>query len=278
MEINLGTERIVQLQAAFSLADIQDTAWRKRTDAFGQMTKLFQRPRADDISISSITLRFEPFWHARATARYAYDRRHVYRVPVASEVESATVYGSEHVVSASGARTFELPAVEHCVEVSTAEISLDAVSGAELAADRYLSHAQIDVPYLTALEVDGAQVVPPEQRSSYVVRKLVPMLMRTFQADRITEERIDVEEVILAFRPIYSVEYLWESRDRRQVLHFDGLTGDVRAAPSEAIRSIQRVLDNDALFDIGADTVGTIVPGANIAIKLGRLAARKVIQ
>ena len=38
------------------------------------------------------------------------------------------------------------------------------------------------------------------------------------------------------------------------------------------------VLENDALFDIGADAVGTVLPGANIAVKLGRLAARKVMK
>ena len=38
------------------------------------------------------------------------------------------------------------------------------------------------------------------------------------------------------------------------------------------------VLENDDLFDIGADAVGTFVPGANIVIKLGRLAARKALK
>ena len=102
--------------------------------------------------------------------------------------------------------------------------------------------------------------------------------MRTFQADTIKEERIDVDEVALFLRPVYVVEYLWQSKDKRQVLFFDALSGESRVAPSDAMKQIARVLDNDALFDIGADTVGAVVPGANIAIKLGRLAARKVIK
>ncbi len=36
--------------------------------------------------------------------------------------------------------------------------------------------------------------------------------------------------------------------------------------------------ENDVLFDIGADAVGTVLPGVNVAIKLGRLAARKVVK
>jgi hypothetical protein len=278
MEINLGNERIVRLQAAFSLDDIQEAATKKRVDAFGQVARLFQRPKPEDITIVTTKLRYEPFWHAKATARYRYDRRHVYRVPVAPEVHAVAVFGNEHSVLPQGTRSFELQAVEHCVEEPRAELALDGITGAEIAADKYLSHPQTDVPDIKALETEGAQVVAPEIRGSFLVRKLVALLMRTFQADSVTEERIDVEEVALVLRPVYAVEYLWQTKDKRQVLFFDGLSGESRAAPSDTMKSIARVLDNDALFDIGADTIGAVVPGANIALKLGRLAARKVIQ
>lgn len=279
MEINLGTERIVQLQATYTAADVEEAAAKKRVEAFGQVARLFQRPKPEDITIAAIRPRFEPFWYARASAHYKYDRRHAYRVPVTPEVSAVSVYDNEHPVALQGtSRTFELQAVEHCVEESYAELALDAVSGVEISFDKYRSHAQIEVPDLKALEQDGAQVVAPELRSSFLVRKLVPLLMRTFQADSINEERIDVEEVALIFRPAYSVEFLWQAKDRHQVLHFDALSGESMAAQSEALKTIAKVLDNDALFDIGADTIGAVVPGANIAIKLGRLAARKVIS
>ena len=279
MQINIGTERIVQLEATYSATDIEEVAGRRRVEAFGQVARLFQRPKPEDITIAAIRFRLEPIWYARAAAHFRYDRRHTYKVPVVAEVRAVNVLENEYPVLLQGSnRSFELQAVEHCVEESYAVLSLDAVSGAEVAAEKYLSHTQVEVADLKALEQDGAQVVMPELRSSFLVRKLVPLLMRTFQADSIEEERIDVEEVALIFRPSYSVEYLWEAKDRRQVLNFDALTGEVRAAPSDAMKSIARVLDNDALFDIGADTVGAVVPGANIAIKLGRLAARKAIQ
>jgi hypothetical protein len=102
--------------------------------------------------------------------------------------------------------------------------------------------------------------------------------MRTFQADRIDEERIDVEDVVLYYRPVYAVEYAWPAKQKRQVLEFDGVTGEAKAEPGKIVQRVAQVLENDTLFDIGADTVGTIVPGANIAVKLGRLAARKAIR
>jgi hypothetical protein len=278
MEINLGNERIVQLSAAFSSTEIQEAAVRKRVDAFGQVARFFQRPKPDDISIVGTQLRFEPFWYASAAARYRYDRLHTYRVPTTPEVHSVTVYENELSVATQGNRTFDLQALEHCVEEPRASLALDGLTGAELPTEKYLSHTQVEVPDVKELGADGALVVAPEVRGSFLVRKLVSMLMRTFQADKINEERIDVEEVVLVFCPIYVVDYVWQAKDKRQTLLFDGLTGDSRTPPSGAMRSIAKVLDNDALFDIGADTIGAVVPGANIAIKLGRLAARRVIQ
>lgn len=35
---------------------------------------------------------------------------------------------------------------------------------------------------------------------------------------------------------------------------------------------IDRHISRDAMFDIGADTIGMIVPGGNLALKLARLA------
>jgi hypothetical protein len=34
----------------------------------------------------------------------------------------------------------------------------------------------------------------------------------------------------------------------------------------------------DALFDIGSDTAGMLVPGGSVAVKLGRIAARKALR
>jgi hypothetical protein len=61
-------------------------------------------------------------------------------------------------------------------------------------------------------------------------------------------------------------------------LEFDALTGEFMAASGDIKNQVVRVLENDALFDIGADAIATVLPGANIAVKLGRLAARKIVR
>ncbi len=278
MEINLGTEQIVELQTAYSPEQIQEKVLAKRVDAFGQMARFIQRPKPDEIEITTMSKRLEPFWHASAIARYVYDRRATYRVPVVPEVQSVTVNGNEYAVSGDKNRTYALEGVEHCLEEMRQEIALDAVTGKEGDFKKYLTFSTSVAPNLAALEQDGAMVIAPEVRSSFVVRKLAALLMKTFQADKVEEERIDIAEVSLYYHPVFAVEYLWKAKDKKQTAELDGLTGELRAVSGEIKKRVVRVLENDALFDIGADAVGTFFPGVNVAIKLGRLAARKTIK
>ncbi len=278
MDINLGDEKIIELVSSYSAEEMQERAMTKRIDAFGQLARFMQRPKPDEIVIAQTEKRYEPFWYGSARARYSYDRRHRYEVPVAPEVQSTTFYEHDHPVLRDHGAYFQLNALEHCVEEIKRELMLDPVRGEERDYGKYLTFPKNEVPSLDALQVGGTVVIPPEVRSSFLVRKLVQMLMRTFQADKIHEERIDVDQVALYLRPVYAFEYYWKAREKRQVVEFDALTGEIRAEGGQIKKQVVNVLENDALFDIGSDVVGTFVPGANIAVKVGRLAARRVIR
>ena len=278
MEINLGVEQIVELQAAFSLDQVRERALSKRVDAFGQMAKFIQRPAPDDIEIATIQKRLEPFWFASATARYVYDRKVSYTVTASVEAKSVTVNGVEYQVTGDKVRAFSLPGVERCVEEPKQDLFVDASSGKDIKYEKYLSYSKNVVTDIAALHKDGTVVIPPEIRSSFVDRKLASLLMKTFQADQVLEEKIDVAEITLYYRPVFAIEYFWQAKDKKQVVEMDGLTGETIAESGEIKKKVVSVLENDALFDIGADAVGTVFPGVNVAIKLGRLAARKAIK
>lgn len=277
MEINLGDERIVVLQAAYTADQIREKALSKRVDVFGRVVKLLQRIKPEDIEITVFQKRFEPFWHASASARYVYDRKHAYRVGVSPEVQAVTVYGNKHTVVCE-LNNFELEAVDHCVEEFQKEIMLDAMHGSEADFSKYLTYPKTDVPEMAALKNEGSVVVPPEVRGSFVVRKLVQMLIKTIQADKIHEEKIDIKELTLFYRPVYAVEYYWKAKNKRLAAEFDALTGEITVGGVEIKKQVATVLENNTLFDFGADAMGTLIPGASLAVKLGRLAAKKVIR
>lgn len=276
MDIDIHEEKIIELVAPLSAEAIREKALAKRVDAFGQLVRFMQRPKPEEIEITETQKRYEPFWYGSARAVYKYDRRHRYEVPVAPEVCGVKVYDKEHEVEKGHA--FFLDALEHCEEELTQEMMLDPQNGHERDYRKYLAFTGKEIENLQALEGEGIHVVLPEVRSSFLVGKLTQALMKTIQADTIYEQRIEVDKVILYYRPVYAFEFFWKSRDKRQVVELDALTGELRAEAGQITRQITSVLENDDLFDIGSDVVGTFVPGANIAIKLGRLAARKALK
>lgn len=275
MDITIDQEKIIELVSPLSDEAILERAMAKRIDAFGQLVKFMQRPKPEDIVISQSQKRYESFWYGLARAHYKYDRRHQYQVPVADEVQSVTVYENEHPVEK---RVFELQAVEHCAEELTKELMLDPENGHERDYHKYLAFTGKEIENLEALRGPETLVEMPEVRSSFLVGKLTQALMKTIQADKIHEQRIQVEKVILYLRPVYAFEFHWQSRDKHQVIELDALTGELRAEAGQIKKQLTDVLENDDLFDIGSDVVGTFVPGANIVIKLGRLAARKALK
>ena len=277
MQINIGDEKIVALASAYTEDEVRERATAKRTEVFGQFARFLQRPRPEEIELAEFQMRYEPFWYGAARALYRYDRRQRYTVETAREVQSVTVFDHEHEVHGDFPRAFRLEAIEHCLEEPRRELMLDPLRGEERDFRRYLSADKREIAGVEELQADGALAVLPEVRSSFLVRKLVQLLMKTFQADRIDEERIDVESVVLYFRPVYAFEYHWVTRDKRSIFEFDGLTGEMHAEGGQIKKQVVNVLANDALFDLGADALGTVMPGANIVLKVGRLAARRAL-
>jgi len=70
------------------------------------------------------------------------------------------------------------------------------------------------------------------------------------------------------FQPVYAFEYEWAAKNKRVVVEYDGLTGEVRAGGKRLGEQIRGMLTRDLLFDVTADAVSMIVPGGGIAVKL----------
>lgn len=278
MEINLGDEHIVVLQAAYSDEQIREKALAKRVDVFGRVTKLLQRLKPEDIEITTFQKRFEPFWFVAASARYVYDRRHKYHVEVTPEVQAVTVHGNKYAVMCGRNSAFELEAVEHCTEEVKRELILDAMQGNEADFGKYLNYPKSIVPDMAAFNKEGTIVVLPEIRGSFVVRKMILQLIRMLQADAVHEENIELKEVTLFYRPLYAVEYFWKAKNKKLVVEFDALTGEAKSEGGVIMRQVTNALDKNTLFDFGADAAGVLIPGASFAIKWGRIAVKKAMQ
>ena len=279
MDIHLGTERIFALRERDQPDHLRQRAMDQRTHAFGSgLGSLLQRPKAEDIELVASQRRLEPFWHVAGRAQYAYERRREYPVLASGgEVREVTIDGSTYPVAGPGvgAGTFVLSAVEHCREELSHVLDVDARTGARVAdAALILAGPRDEIEDPATLTAEDTIVVPPEQRASFVVRQLLAEMLKPVQADRILEESLTLETIDLCYRPIRAFEFVWKPKDKRGVVEIDAATGAIRQGGS-LLPQLGKVITRDALFDIGADTIGLLVPGGSIAVKVARAALDK---
>jgi hypothetical protein len=169
--------------------------------------------------------------------------------------------------------SFGFEALEHCTQDVREVLFVDGITGSSVSgADDLITARRTEIAETSLLAEDDTLVIAPEQRASAIVRQLLAKLMRPLQADTVFEESLSVEALELFYRPIWAFEFHHKGKDKRGVVEVDGLTGEVKTATSLKVSHLTRMVSRDALFDIGADTVGLIVPGGSIAVKLARVA------
>jgi hypothetical protein len=271
MDIQLAEQRIFALNEKLTVEQARQRAMDKRASVFiSGFGSLLQRPKSEEIELLGTQKRFEPFWHAICAARHVYDRTRKFNVPVSGgEVQSVTLHAMEFPVTN---RAFAIDAVEHCREEDRQQIFVDGQSGEKIDLSGLIGGVKYEVTDLASFSAtDGAIIVPPETRASYVMRQVLQPMLKPLQADVVFEETVIIEAIDLYYRPIYAFEFRWKPKNKTAVAEFDGITGEMRNAQS--LRpALSVAISRDALFDIGADTVGMLIPGANIAVKLAKVA------
>jgi len=275
MEIELADQHVYEIEQRLTVEELRQRAMDRRTGAFGSgLGSILQRPKADDIELVASQRRLEPFWHVACSARYVYERSKEYTIPASGpEVRQVTLHGQEYpVTGAAGHGSFAVPTIEHCRDEFSGELYADGVTGAAVAdAAAIVGGPRREVADLGSLSENDTVVVAPEHRASYVVRQLLATMMKPLQADTVTEEAMSIRNIDLYYRPWWAFEFHWKPKDRKGVVELDAVTGQLRPGQALADR-VTKMMNREALFDIGADTVGLLVPGGNIAVKVARLA------
>lgn len=274
MDIILADERVLLLKEQLSIDHAEGRAWTNKTDAFGtvsRMTSLLQRPKDEDFQLVYREHRYQPFWHIECNARYIYERTREYPVEVGGpEVHTLTIEGKDYDVAGG---TVILTGLEHCREEPHQVAFLDGLTSiSDLSLAGYLEFPSTEIPMdeLDDFAPEDAIVVPPQARASAVVHEVLAGMIRTVQADRILEDRVEVERADLYYRPVYAFRYRWISKDREGVIEYDALTGKVEAGGKTFQQYMGRFLDPEFLFDLGVDTADLVLPGGGMAVKLAR--------
>jgi len=273
MEINIANQRILLLKDQITPEIAKERAWQKKVtafDAFSKVTSLLSKPKDEDFTLVYSEHRYEPFWHVVTNARYEYLRSANYQIQTSGkEVKSVTVHDVEYDVQNGH---IHVPVTEHCLQEEHEDLIVDGITAkpsAEL--QKYISMTPFEVTGQLKDEVEeGAILVPPQARVSAIMRDSLSKMIKGIHADKILAEEVEVARVDLYYRPVYAFKYAWASKQKEAILEVDGLTGEIRTGSRVFKEYMGKILDQNFLFDVGADAVGMFVPGGSIAVKVAK--------
>jgi hypothetical protein len=273
MKIDVAKQRILILKDQISDKDAQKKAWEKKTSAFDAISKVtgfFSRPKDEDFELTYHEHRYQPFWHVVAEARYVYDRNTTYQVTVGGkEVRTVTMLGTKYEETNGH---IHVPVVEHCVQDEQDEVFVDGVSAkADASLADYIKRPMTEVAgKIEKIIPKGSILVPPAARVSALMRDSLSKMIKGIQADTILEEQVKVSAIELWYRPVYAFQFAWKTKGKDGILEIDGVTGSVTSGSRIFREYLGKVLDQEFLFDIGADAAGILIPGGSIAVKAAR--------
>jgi len=268
-EILIQNERLLLIDDTLGWDKARQVAADYKVKAMGMFSQLLFRPKPDDIQIIYEEKRYQSFWHIIGTLFLDYKRKIRHKVPVETMVKTITIDGREYSVNQSD-HTFTIEGVEHCQESQREELLVDAQTEQPGDFDKYLKFSSRQIENTDILTQDGAQVAYLQAKASFLIRQVLNKLVRPYKADEILEERIAIEELNLYFYPLYTFEYHWTNKDKKALVEFDGVTGEVRKG-KKISDALLHSFSYDEMFDFAKEIAG-FVPGGGLAMMTGRKA------
>jgi hypothetical protein len=271
MNVELAEERILLLADRFSLDIAEGRAWAKKADAFGAFAKiggLISKPKDEDYEVIYRERRLQPFWRLSTHTDYLYERKREHRLKVSAEVQSVSIFGQSATATN---KEVTLNVTELCREETRREWLFDGLTKQQQASLK--SYLAFDAKPVTADELNEQAkttdakfqtvIVPPQAKSSMLTREVLTQVMPKIEADRILEEKVQIDAIDLHYRPIYAFRYRWQGKEA--VVEFDAVTGDAKVGGATFENYIGKFIDPAFLLDAGAEAANMFLPGVNLA-------------
>jgi len=230
-------------------------------------SRLIYRPKPEEIKLTRSEARYEPFWHMVCEARVDYVREKSVHLDLDENVCELKI-GDQYFKADNGKAFVNID--ERCVIRKNNELFIDAVTGEnrdfkEIGNSRFSRIASVE-------EIVNSDFtpVPAKVKASILVRDMIFDTMKPLKAIEIITQSLKIEKLNLCFRPVYVYEYTWEAKNQHVVFEIDAITGKVSEGRVLGKSNEGEFLSEASLFDIGADAIGLVVPGGEIAAKIAR--------
>lgn len=267
--IQVQGEKLLLLQDAFGWDKVRELAEGHKVKAFGMISNFLFKPKEEEITIVYEEKRYQAFWHIIGSSYFEYKRKVRYKVPVETVVEDVTFQSENYRVDKND-NTFEIEGIEHCKENYREEVMVDAQTDQPAEFTQYLKYPTKVIASTDELTADGTGVVNLQTKASFLVRKVLNDLVKPIKADQILDEKIEIVELSLYFYPIYTFEYHWVPKDKKAMVEFDGVTGEMRKG-RKLTDKLRNSFTSEELFDF-AKEAANFFPGVGLAMMAGRKA------
>lgn len=266
-QLIIGEKGLIALSPLISPEKADKIAEENKHRGISFFSRLIYRPKPEEIKLTRSEARYEPFWQMACEARIDFVREKSVHLDLDENVCELKI-GDQYFKADKGKAFVNID--ERCVMRRNHQLFIDAVTGenrdfAEITGSRFSRIGSVE-------EIANSDFIPipAKIKASILVRDMIFETMKPLKAIEIIAQSLKIEKLNLCFRPVYVYEYTWEAKNQHVIFEIDAVTGKVSEGRVFGSHSESEFLSEASLFDIGADAIGLVVPGGEIAAKIAR--------
>lgn len=266
-QLIVGEKGLIAFTPLISAEKADKIAEENKHRGISFFSRLIYRPKPEEIKLTRSEARYEPFWQMVCETRIDFVREKSVYLDLDEKVCELKI-GDQYFKADKGKAFVNID--ERCVIRNNHHLIIDAVTGEnrdlkEIANSRFSRIGSVE-------EIANSEFtpIPAKIKASILVRDMIFETMKPLKAIEIIAQSLKVEKLNLCFRPVYVYEYTWEAKNQQVIFEIDAITGKVSEGRVFGRVGENEFLSEASLFDIGADAIGLVVPGGEIAAKIAR--------
>jgi hypothetical protein len=272
-QLIIAEKGLIALSPAITADKADKIAEENKHRGINFFTRLIYRPKPEEIKLTRSEARYEPFWQMVCEARVDFVREKSIHLDLEDNVCELKI-GDQYFKADKGKAFVNID--ERCVIRKDHHLFIDAVTGENREFSELMKGGFSRIGTVDEIADSEFKPVPARIKASILVRDMIFETMKPLKAIEIIAQSLKIEKLNLCFRPVYVYEYTWEAKDTNVVFEIDGITGKISEGRVLKKTDMPNDLMSEAnLFDIGADAIGLVVPGGEIAAKIAKAFIRK---
>ncbi|MBU0929614.1 MAG: hypothetical protein KJ623_00910 [Nanoarchaeota archaeon] len=256
-------------------------AEKNKNNAFGFFSGIsdkFSKEKAE-IKLLKIYKRYDPFWHIIAESLVDYERKSKYKVIVDKQVKKLRIGETEfNAEEGKQHNDIVIHSTDICHEHRRKEILIDGAFDIKTPTNIknqeklavYLHNDSKKIKEVEELMKNDVIVVPVVLKAAFILRSMLQDIINPVSADKILNEKVGIDELILYFKPVYIFEYTHSKKNEKKYVEVDSINGRVKILREMEHKRSKELFTESALFDIGVSALSSLVPGGEAAYKLVR--------